>query len=142
VSEADETPKEESDTPLEALIQDPSMADVLSKADLLLAARSARKKCEQTEAEVMEELLPLMRAKELHGVRFADGTAVRRRWSPNRPTIDPVKLTAKLADAPEFIEAKVVVDQARLRAAYPELWRELGGKVNETIVVAEPKKKA
>lgn len=141
VAEAPQT--EEPDVPveeLEARNAEPGIESILNLAALLTLARANRKLHEEEEAVIQKKLLPLMQGIDLHGVRLRDGTAVRRRWNPNRPTIDPGKLAAKCADYKEFIESKVVVDQAKLRSAYPELWRELGGKLTEGVAVYEPKK--
>jgi hypothetical protein len=133
---------EPEDTPIEELASrsETDIGVLLELARQLVRARMQRKQAEVAEEAVAEALLPMMRGKELHGIRLTDGTAVRRRWSPNRPTIDPVKLAAKCADAPDFIGVKVTVDQQALKEAYPGLWREFGGKERETIVIAEPKK--
>ena len=134
--EAEGAPQEEPDVPSEEL-DEMGMSAVVALAEAVVERHREFKAVLADIQRLEGALLPAMREKELHGIRLQDGTAVRRRWSPNRPTIDPVKLAAKLADAPDYIEVKVTVDQQRLKVDYPELWREFGGKAKETIVVAE-----
>jgi hypothetical protein len=145
MAEAEVTPQdtEEPDTPIEDLQQEvpqkPRIQVALVGARALARARADRQGLEAEEERLAARLLPVMVELELHGIRLEDGTVVRRRFNPNRPTIDPTKLAARCADYAQFVESKVVVDQAALRAAYPSIWTELGGKVKEGVAVYEPK---
>jgi hypothetical protein len=142
MSEVEEkgTVVEEPDIPIEELAAKPGMGDIVARAAVLVDSRRALKELEERVDRQEEELLPLMREKELHGIRLPDGAAVRRRWNANRPTIDPVKLVGRIADARDYFEVRVVVDQAKLHQEYPSVWGELGGKSTEGIAVFEPKK--
>ena len=61
----------------------------------------------------------------LHGIRLANGDAVRRTWSTGKAqAIDPAKLRETLADAPEFLIE--IVNMPKLKDAYPTVYKQLG----------------
>lgn len=134
MTDAEAPPVEEPDTPAEEVAK--TFPELVERAQRIVELRTDLKNVQAVIDKEEAELLPLMQARELHGIALPDGAKVRRRWSSNRPAIDPVKLAAKLADATDFLRVETKVDSGALKEAYPELWREFGGRSKEGIVVA------
>jgi hypothetical protein len=132
--------QEEPDTPIEELNKDPTMADVVALAAHIGIVRVERQRLEEEEDRLKSEILPLLQMKGLHGVRTANGTAVRRTWTTSQSKIDPAKLREVLADAPNYI--RETVDAPALKRDYESVWRQMTkAKSKETIAVRLPTEK-
>lgn len=140
MTEAEESQQEEPDTPSEEVIAN-GMRELVDRAIRIVDLEEDAAGIEKAIRKEKAELVPLMREGGLHGIALSDGVKVRRRWSSNRPTIDPVKLATECADARDFIKVEVKVDQGMLKTAYPDLWRRFGGKSTEGIRVDMPKER-
>jgi hypothetical protein len=103
----------------------PDFLEVQQTAALLLHVRKQRAKLEDEEDRIAETLIPMMIAKQLHGVVFPEGV-VRHQQRTTYGTIEPAKLRAALSDAPNYI--KEVVDGTALAKDYPRVAMELGKK--------------
>jgi hypothetical protein len=99
---------------------------------------------EERAAALREEMLLAMKsfAPTLHGIRLKNGDAVRKSHTTSQSKVDPTKLRARLADAPDYITTVEVVDADRLKADYGAIWRELANpKTRENITVTLAKEK-